>query len=156
MVRPSPARRLTIVMYGATRNVLLCKVRVLKNTATTCSKRTSILALFAIFPSCFLIHTCTCTLPLVLILIFEFQDEDINMASLNDQHDSSTSAQEQERGDFKEDGRENQGGRLVDISCTSNHVTVQATSWTIRIQWPCHQPATGCSLICQLLTSTAQ
>ena len=47
------------------------------------------------------------------------------------------------------------GGRNAAISCASNHVPLQVTTRTICIQLTRHQPATGCSLVCRLLASTA-
>ena len=46
------------------------------------------------------------------------------------------------------------GGRDVDFCCATNHVIILATTWTICLQ--CHQSTTRCSLLCQLLASSAQ
>ena len=50
----------------------------------------------------------------------------------------------------------NTGGGNANISCFTNYDPLLSTTWTVWLQWTCHQLATRCSLICQQLASTTQ
>jgi len=47
------------------------------------------------------------------------------------------------------------GGRDADFCCATNHVIISATALTVCLQRTCYQSTTRCSLICQLLASSA-
>ena len=42
------------------------------------------------------------------------------------------------------------------ISAVTDHVIVPTTSWTVLLQWACHQPATGSGRLCKFFTTTAR
>ena len=42
----------------------------------------------------------------------------------------------------------------ADICCVAHHNPLPVASKTVWLQWPCHQPASGCRFFCQQPTTT--